>query len=206
MTWFHIALPDHQVVETLMDKISFLRHAQDRGLPIPGTVIIEDRADAERACRTLTYPAVLKPPIKSAAWQPWPSAKALPVADGQELLDLYDRVSPWSPSLIAQEWIEGGADALYSCNAYFDRAARPLVTFVARKLRQWPPHTGTSSLGEECRNDAVLEETVRLFEGVGYHGLAYLEMKQDAPPAGTSSSSRTSGAPPAAPPSPRPAA
>jgi D-aspartate ligase len=180
MPWFHIALPDHQVVETLMDKISFLRHAQDRGLPIPGTVIIEDRADAERAARTLTYPAVLKPPIKSAAWQSFTSAKALPVADGQELLDLYDRVAPWSARFIAQEWIDGGADALYSCNAYFDRATRPLVTFVARKLRQWPPHTGTSSLGEECRNDAVLEETLRLFGGVGYHGLGYLEMKQDA--------------------------
>jgi|tagenome__1003787_1003787.scaffolds.fasta_scaffold20986506_5 D-aspartate ligase len=180
LPWFSVALPEHGVVEMLMDKAGFLRHAQERGLPIPRTLFIENRADAERAAGTLTYPAVLKPPLKSAAWQSFTSAKALPVDDGQALLEVYDRVSPWSPSLIAQEWIEGGADALYSCNAYFDRAARPLVTFVARKLRQWPPHTGTSSLGEECRNDAVLEETVRLFEGVGYHGLAYLEMKQDA--------------------------
>ena len=81
---------------------------------------------------------------------------------------------------VAQEWVPGGADALYSCNAYFGRDSRPLVTFVARKLRQWPPHTGTSSLGEECRNDDVLRETERLFGGIGYHGLAYLEMKHDA--------------------------
>ena len=26
--WFHIALPDHAVVEMLMDKVAFLRHAQ----------------------------------------------------------------------------------------------------------------------------------------------------------------------------------
>jgi D-aspartate ligase len=178
--WFSIALPDHDVTEMLMDKISFLRHAQERALPIPGTVILDDRADAERAAGTLTFPAVLKPPLKTAAWQSFTSAKALRVADGRELLEVYDRVAPWSPRLIAQEWIDGGADALYSCNAYFDRSARPLVTFVARKLRQWPPHTGTSSLGEECRNDAVLEETVRLFGGVGYSGLGYLEMKRDA--------------------------
>jgi D-aspartate ligase len=178
--WFSIALPAHAVVETLMDKIAFLRHAEANGLPIPGTVIIEDRADAENAARTLSYPVALKPPIKTAAWQAHTNIKAFQVRDGQELLDVYDRVRSWCDRLIAQEWIAGGVDSLYSCNVYFDRAARPLVTFVARKLRQWPAETGTSTLGEECRNDEVLQETVRLFTGVGYRGLGYVEMKRDA--------------------------
>lgn len=178
--WYHVALPEHDVVDMLMDKIAFLRHAQERGLRVPGTVILEGRADAERAALTLTYPAVIKPPIKSPSWQAHTSRKAFQVRDAAELLDVYDRVAGWSDIIIAQEWVEGGADRLYSCNAYFDRSSRPVVTFVARKLRQWPPHIGTSSLGEECRNDDVLDETVRLFTGVGYHGLAYLEMKQEA--------------------------
>jgi D-aspartate ligase len=178
--WFVVALPDHAVVETLMDKVSFLRHAQAEGLPIPGTVIIENRADAEAAARTLSYPVALKPPIKTAAWQAHTNIKAFQVADGRELLDVYDRVGSWSDRLIAQEWIDGGVDSLYSCNTYFDATSRPLVTFVARKLRQWPAETGTSTLGEECRNDEVLAETLRLFTGVGYRGLGYVEMKQDA--------------------------
>ena len=177
--WFHIALPDHAVVDTLMDKILFFRHAQDKGLPIPETVILETRADAARAARTLPFPALLKPPIKSATWQSYTNEKAFQARDGRELLAVYDRVAPWSETLIAQEWIDGGVDALYSCNVYFDQESRPLATFVAKKLRQWPPHTGTSTLGEECRNDEVLKETLRLFEGVGYHGLGYVEMKRD---------------------------
>jgi D-aspartate ligase len=178
--WYSIALPAHAVVETLMDKVGFLRHAEGNGLPIPGTVIIEDRADAESASRTLSYPVALKPPIKTAVWQAHTNIKAFQVRDGQELLDVYDRVQSWSDRLIAQEWIDGGVDSLYSCNVYFDRASRPLVTYVARKLRQWPPETGTSTLGEECHNDEVLRETIRLFAGVGYRGLGYVEMKQDA--------------------------
>jgi D-aspartate ligase len=51
---------------------------------------------------------------------------------------------------------------------------------VARKIRQWPPQTGTSSLGEECRNDVVLEQALDLFASVGYRGLGYVEMKRDA--------------------------
>ena len=178
--WYHVALPEHAVVDMLMDKVGFLRHAQENGLPIPGTVIIESRADAVRAARTLSYPVALKPPLKSALWQSHTSAKAFQLDDEQALLETYDRVASWSDRFIAQEWVDGGVDALYSCNAYFGEGSRPLVTFIARKLRQWPPHTGTSSLGEECRNDEVLSETLRLFAGLDYRGLAYVEMKQDA--------------------------
>ena len=35
--------------------------------------------------------------------------------------------------------------------------ARPLVTFVARKLRQWPPHTGTSAPARSAATTTVLE-------------------------------------------------
>jgi predicted ATP-grasp superfamily ATP-dependent carboligase len=178
--WYRVALPEHDVVDMLMDKVRFLRYAQDHDLPIPGTAFLQDRADAERAAKELAFPVALKPPMKSSVWQAHTNLKAFQVEDARELLEVYDRVAPWTDCLIAQEWVDGGADALYSCNAYFDRDSRPLVTFVARKLRQWPPHTGTSSLGEECRNDEVLEQTLRLFGPLGYHGLAYIESKRDA--------------------------
>ena len=50
---------------------------------------------------------------------------------------------------------------------------------MARKLRQWPPEAGSSCLGEEVRNDVVLETTLDLFQRLGYRGLGYLEMKRD---------------------------
>ena len=82
--------------------------------------------------------------------------------------------------VLVQEWVEGGDDHLYSFNGYFDASGQPLATFIARKVRQWPPHTGMSSLGVECRNDVVLETALRLFAAVPYRGFAYLEMKRDA--------------------------
>lgn len=179
MDRYHVLLPDHAAVQTLMDKMRFLQHAIDHDLPIPETVLLRDRGDALRAADTLTYPCVLKPPVKSPTWQRNTAMKVFLVGTPEELIATYDRIGGWAEVIIAQEWVEGGEQELYSCNAYFDRQARPLVTFVARKLRQWPPHTGTSSLGEECRNDDVLDATVGLFAGVGFHGLAYLEMKRD---------------------------
>jgi D-aspartate ligase len=177
--WYHLVLPDHDVVEKLMDKIGFATYAQEQGLPIPQTFFLRNRTDAEAAAGALNFPAALKPPLKTAVWEQEVRAKAIKVAGPEELLAEYDRTSPYADVLLAQDWIEGGEGNLFSCNAYFDRDAKPLATFVARKIRQWPPQTGISSLGEECRNDEVLRETLRLFEGVGFRGLCYLEMKRD---------------------------
>lgn len=177
---FLLPLAPDEVVRLLADKASFARYAQTHGLPVPSTAVLARRADAEQAASALTFPCVLKPPAKSPAWDAQTSAKALPVGNAAELLAVYDQVRGWAPQIIAQEWIEGGEDRLYSCNCYFDEAGQVLVTFVARKLRQWPPGIGTSASGEECRDDEVLDITLKLFGSIGFHGLAYLELKRDA--------------------------
>ncbi|WP_191907881.1 carboxylate--amine ligase [Nocardioides cynanchi] len=177
---FRLPLGDHDGIDLLMDKVRFADHAHLHGLAAPRTEVLRSRADAEKAAEVLTWPSLLKPPVKAEEWLAHTSAKGIPVRSPEELLDVYDRVAGWAPVLLAQEWVEGPEDALFSCNAYFDATGAPLVTFVARKLRQWPPHVGTSASGEECRNDEVLKETLRVFGSVPYQGLAYLEMKRDS--------------------------
>lgn len=174
------ALPEQDVVERLMDKLEFSAHAQAAGLPVPTTHVLRSRADAERAAAELDYPCVLKPPLKTVKWQEQTSEKAFLVPSAAELLALYDRCAGWADTLLAQEWIEGGEENLYSYNGYLGSDSEPLASFVARKLRQWPPGTGTSCLGEECRNDDVLAASLALFRSVGYRGLGYVEMKRCA--------------------------
>jgi D-aspartate ligase len=177
---FRLPLGDHDGVDLLMDKVRFADHAKMHGLAAPRTEVMHSRAEAVKAAEVLSWPCVVKPPVKAEEWLAHTSAKGIPARNPSELLEVYDRVADWAPVLLAQEWVEGPEDALFSCNAYFDATGVPLVTFVARKLRQWPPQVGTSASGEECRNDEVLEETLRVFGSVGFHGLAYLEMKRDS--------------------------
>lgn len=177
--WYHIALPSKQVVETLIDKIAFYTFAAEAKLPIPKTFFLQSRADAEQCADELKYPCILKPPIKSPVWEKNTPKKVFKLADRDAFLDCYDRCSKWADVLMVQGWVEGPDANLYSCNCYFNAAHQPLVTFIARKLRQWPPETGTSCLGEEVRNDEVLETSIRLFESVDYFGLGYVEMKRD---------------------------
>lgn len=178
--WYHIVLPKQSVVEMMMDKVKFYRYAQENDFPIPHTHFLSTKADAEKAAEDLKFPCIIKPPISGTlAWEKLSKLKAYKVSNKQELLAVYDRWHALSEILIAQEWIEGPITNLYSCNCYFNSNSEPVVTFIARKIRQWPPEIGESSLGEECRNDTVLEETVKLFKSVQYRGLGYVELKRD---------------------------
>ncbi len=178
--WYHVLLPPHDVVEMLMDKISFYNFAQEKGLPVPRTYIIESHAALQEVVGQLTFPCILKPRDSATLqWERNTMFKAFKASNAEELLETHRQHERWADCFLVQEWIEGSDADLYSCNCYFDENSEPLVTFIARKLRQWPPETGISCLGEECRNDRVLEEALRLFRGLNYRGLGYLEMKRD---------------------------
>ncbi len=178
--WYRFVLPPHDVVERLVDKIAFTELAQASGLAIPETRVLRSRADAEAAADALDYPAVIKPGVKTAGWQAATKAKAFRVETADELLATYDRAAGWTDALIAQAWVDGVDPDLFTANVYFDRRSDPLVTFITRKIRQWPVETGTGCLGVEVRNDVVRDQAVRMFASVDYQGIGYVEMKRDA--------------------------
>ncbi len=177
--WFDVKLPPHDVVEMLVDKVRFLEFAAQAGLPIPETRVVRSRTDVLAASRTMRFPCVLKPPSRSSRWLAHTKEKAFRVDDPEALVGLWDRYHDLSDVFIVQDWIDGTDADLYSCNAYFDDSGACLASFVARKLRQWPPVTGQSCLGEEVEAEEVRDVTMRLFSSVPYVGFAYLEMKKD---------------------------
>jgi len=178
---YHIALPEPETLEMLMDKTSFFRFAQEHGLPVPATFLLRTRVEAIAASKQIPFPCIMKPGFKTSNWERNAAgAKAYLLSSSQEFLAAYDLCSSWAESIVAQEWVRGKDRDLYSCNCYFDEQSKPIVTFVARKLRQNPPILGVSASGEECRNDTVLKQTVELFTNVRLRGLGYLEMKRDA--------------------------
>jgi D-aspartate ligase len=177
---FLFALVDADTVELLTNKVRFYAYAEENGLPIPKTVILRQQSDLAPAASKLNFPCVVKPSVRLPEWDRNTSSKAFKVEAADDLPALYERCRDWTDALILQEWIEGGDDTLYSCNCYFDINSEPVATFIARKIRQWPPGIGFSSLGEEVRNDSVLDGALHLFRSVNYYGLGYVEFKQDS--------------------------
>jgi D-aspartate ligase len=177
---FKWVLPDHLVLTKLADKAAFAEHATVHDLAVPPTMVLRSVGDAERAASTLSFPGVLKPSVKTATWHRNAGEKVLPVRRADDLVPLYRRTVEWSPTLVVQSWVEGGEDDLFTPNFYYGREGQLLVSFVNRKIRQWPIDRGYGCLAVEVRNDAVLGAARQLFESVGYSGLGYAEIKRDA--------------------------
>jgi D-aspartate ligase len=178
--WYRFVLPPAPVVDLLMDKTTFYPYAAEHGFPVPTTFIVRNRDEALHASSELPYPAVVKPGFRTTRWSEATPEKAFKVTTPDELLHVYERFGSASEVLIAQEWIPGDVSDLYSCNCYFSSTGEVLATFVAKKLRQWPRHTGQSSMGVEVRDDEVLDISIRLLRSVDYRGLGYVELKRDA--------------------------
>ncbi|CAN5828301.1 hypothetical protein BH23ACT10_BH23ACT10_17640 [soil metagenome] len=176
---YRIRLPHDDVVRMLSDKVTFADYARKIGLAIPVSYRVDDREDLEMIAPTLPYPAVVKPPSRSGEWVKHTRAKAVRVESADELRSVYDLVEDWFSHLVVQQWVEGPESNLYSFNGCYDEQSQLLVSFIARKLRQYPPRVGQSAYGEEVRADAVLDASHELFQSAGVVGLAYLEMKKD---------------------------
>ena len=68
------------------------------------------------------------------------------VADQNELLELFDlNAATGRPGIILQEHIPGGDDAIWMFNGYSNDESQCLFGATGRKLRQFPPHRGSTS-------------------------------------------------------------
>lgn len=176
---YHLMLPSHEVVETLIDKTRFYEHAKRTGLPVPGTAVLRSRADAVAAAETFVFPVVLKPHYRSVRWTRHTKTKAIKVETADDLIAAYDHHGTWAESLVAQQYI-GGTDAdLYTCNVVFDRRSRPVASFVSRKIRQWPPGLGQGCSAVSYVDHEVEKAAVEFYEQTGLVGFGYLELKRD---------------------------
>jgi predicted ATP-grasp superfamily ATP-dependent carboligase len=178
--WFHIVLPEPNVVEMFVDKVLFYKYAEQKGFPIPRTYFLHDRSDVEDAIAAMTFPCALKPnSTKTDLWLGHTHIRAFKIINGPELRAAFESHRRFADTLILQDWIEGGDDTHYAAFCYLNAEAQPLVTFTSRKVRQWPPQTGDTTLAEECSDDFVLNETLRLLQSVHFRGIAYVDIKRD---------------------------
>jgi predicted ATP-grasp superfamily ATP-dependent carboligase len=150
-------------------------------VPTPEAMFPESREDVARFARTAVFPLMVKP-VDNREVQDLPGAGKAVVSTGPELLDLFDRFGSGQarPNLVLQEYIPGGAESVWMFNGYFNADSACLVGITGKKLRQYPPYVGQTSLGV-CEPNRVVDETTRRFmRAIGYTGILDIGYRYDA--------------------------
>ncbi len=184
---FRFLLPAATLVEALVDKLRFAALARELSLPVPRTVTsTEHRTGAEIAAE-LPLPVILKP-FCHLGWRTSPAVlglgagplKALIARDGDELQRMVgQRMASFSPDFVAQEFIPGGEEHVYSFHAYLDAERRPLGHYVGRKIRTYPRRAGVSTYLELTVDPELTRIGFEVLARLGLAGVVKLDFKRD---------------------------
>lgn len=167
-TRFLYPFPSWDLLGPTQTKRFQVEQARALGVPHPGT--------SYEPTGELGFPVLVKP-SDPAPFQRAFRRHSFRCETINELEIAYERALPYDP--LIQEYIPGADDALYTLGAYVSGEGEALGVFSGRKLRQTPPGAGTCRVGEAVWVDDVVEQGLRYLSGLGYHGLAQVEFKQD---------------------------
>lgn len=177
---YRFTMPSHDLMEDLLDKLRFQALAEQHGSPIPRAVRLV-RGQSTDAIEALRYPCALKPTTKDPEYGKR-FAKAYKVTGPDEVRQLWSAMVEVVDEMIVQEWIEGGDSDVYFSLWYRSSAACPPISFVGRKICQWPVLVGGTASCMPAPEAAaeITRLTDHFFDAVGFVGIGSMEYKRDA--------------------------
>jgi predicted ATP-grasp superfamily ATP-dependent carboligase len=169
----HMVIPvvDHPTFTIARNKAKTVETAAGLGIPVPHTLIFSREDDIASKLNDAPIPAVIKATESSGS-------RGLSYAfDRVKLFDVYMKVHKMYPFPLVQEYIPTGGDTFgveLLCNH-----GSILRTFVHRRIREFPIKGGPSTLRESYDKPEIVEYAKRLLSGIGWHGVAMVEFKED---------------------------
>lgn len=178
--FYHILMPPEAMLELLLNKEQFYEFADRENLPIPRTFLTGSSPDISSISRLVRYPCIIKPSWRTKKWiRRYRNKKVITCESPEELLKIYQQVSQEFSGLIVQEVVPGTESNIVCSFTYLDSQSEPLGMFLCRKIRQYPPDFGNTSLAEAISAPEVEQMTRRICKQLALVGYVGIEFKRD---------------------------
>lgn len=176
---YALLLNEPEVADAVIEKDRFQALAAARGLPIPRTLSWQALEDFDK-------PVLVKPRSKFN-WDASAVHAQLFAQSGKAAVFPNGRALAADPiarllreQLLIQEYIAGDDRNIWSFHGFCDETGQLLDWFVGRKIRTYPPHTGTSTFLELAHDDEVADLGRRIASQLGLKGVFKIDLKRDA--------------------------
>lgn len=176
---FRIRLPEPDCIRQLLHKLTFQHLAERHGFPVPRAIGIHSEKDFVNFSE-IQFPAVIKPGNKEVFFGR-KAPRAQRVESREEAETVCRLILQEAADLIVQEWVEGRESDIYFCLQYRGENGLTISSFTGRKLRCWPPQTGSTA---SCTAAPEVESELRpmtkaFFDKTQFVGMCSMEFKQD---------------------------
>ncbi len=177
--------PHAHLAPKLITKEAFYKLCEEHALPYPKTVILR-KNDAFPESLGFDYPIIVKPSSSIAYWHaPFEGMKKVYTAtNADEAKKIISAIygAGYGDSIILQERIPGGEDAMYVLTTYSSQSAHVAAACMGHVLlgEHTPKGLGNhvAIITEEHRD--IEEKLVAFLENIGYTGFANFDIIRDA--------------------------
>jgi predicted ATP-grasp superfamily ATP-dependent carboligase len=179
LNFYNIDFPEAPIVDLLLDKLRFSDFALKNNILIPATFDLTNISDPYALKDQLSFPAILKPWLRTDVWKKNIKTKAFLLQSFDEFASVFNKVSIYERNLLIQQYIAGSDENVYYCLTYFDSKSNCLAAFTGQKIRQWPVQTGSTATTKPVENEMIRNETLRIFKLLNYKGFGSVEFKKN---------------------------
>jgi predicted ATP-grasp superfamily ATP-dependent carboligase len=169
-----MAIPTLEQILQVDDKGSLARLCQQRGLPIPDTIVADSAVDFRAAAEKFAYPAFVKVRRSAAAVgvkQVRTAEEAVAAAE-----DFAKRFRLGGEEYPLLQAAVPGDDF---CTTFLFDHGQPRATMTYHNLRTYPVKSGTGVLRETVRSQAMEQTGAKLLSSLGWHGVAEIDYRWD---------------------------
>ncbi|MDI6804780.1 MAG: hypothetical protein QME58_13235 [Bacteroidota bacterium] len=183
--YFHFNLPEHKIVDDLLNKKRFSLIADKFHLPVPITFIPENCNDIDAIACKINYPCVIKPSYRELWWVPefkkvfGAYTKVIHCNNKSELLSNYDKIKNVNPDVIIQESVVGPDSQLFSVNMYINKNGELLGIYAAQHKSIYPIHGGVGSLVETVDAPHLIKLSIEIAHKLNIIGFFNIQYKKD---------------------------
>lgn len=178
--YYHLLMPDHDVLDTLLSKEKFYSFALSHGLPIPQTYFPHEGLDVVQISRTIEYPCIMKPSWRDGRWlDMFHNTKVIICSTPEELISNYHQLLTLGYNMLIQEILHGEENNISCSFTYLNELSEMLGVVVCKKIRQFPRDFGNTSLAETLSDENVVELTRGVCKKLKLSGYVSIEFKMD---------------------------
>jgi len=170
--YVRVPVVDYERYMKARNKEETIKIALENGIPCPRTYFISQFEEVRELSERIDFPVVIKPRLSSGA------RGLVLVKDRKLLYPEYLRIHKRYPYPLIQEFIPPGGGA-FGMEVLFNKAGKVRAIFVHRRLREYPPTGGPSTLRESVRMPELAEMGVKLLSSLNWYGVAMVEFKVD---------------------------
>lgn len=178
-----LLIPSEEAMRTVIDKARVYAQAAALGLATPRSFYVAPDGTVPEPLEAADFPVVLKW-AEPANIQPRLRAHGLPFHkaeychDAGELQGALQRYRPLGRYPLVQGYCPGHGLG----QMVYLHQGQPVLRFQHRRLHEWPPEGGYSTLCESLppeENASLMNRSVRLLQAIGWEGPAMVEYRFD---------------------------